>query len=86
MSSLLGERFMTRSSIVLLAAAFLATISTSSEARHYQHNSCDFGPPHEYGRNNALSPLSYIYPAADWGPFYRCRYYMGTIVPLPDRY
>jgi hypothetical protein len=77
---------MTRSAMILLAAAFWATTSTSSEARHYRHNSCDFGPPQEYGRNNFLSPLTYVYPAADWGPFYRCRYYMGTIVPLPDRY
>ena len=77
---------MTRSVMILLAAALLATTSTSSEARHYRHNSCDFGPPNEYSRNNFLSPLSYVYPAADWGPFYRCRMYYTPMVSLPDRY
>ena len=76
---------MTRSAMILLAAAFLAAMSTASEARHYRHSSCDFGPPENYGRN-FLSPLGYVYPAADWGPFFRCHVYRTPIMPLPDRY
>jgi hypothetical protein len=77
---------MTRSVMILLTAALLATTSTSSEARHYRYTRCDSGPPHDYGHNNFLSPLSYVFPAADWGPFYRCRMYYTPIVSLPDRY
>lgn len=77
---------MTRSATILLAAALLVTISTASEARHYRHNYCQFGPAYDYSQNNSLSPLTHIFPAADWGPFYRCRMYYTAIEPLPDRY
>ena len=77
---------MTRSVMILLAAALLAITSTSSEARHYRYNRCDFGPPYDAGHNSFLSPLSYVFPAADWGPFYRCRMYYTPIEPLPARY
>lgn len=77
---------MTRSAMILLAAAVLATTSAPSEARHYRHSYCQFGPSYDYDQNNSLSPLTRIFPAADWGPFYRCRMYYSSIQPLPDRY
>jgi hypothetical protein len=76
---------MNRAGMILVAAAILAATSTSSEARHYRHSGCYFVPPHDYGPNN-LSPLTYVFPAADWGPFFYCRMYQSRIQPLPDRY
>jgi hypothetical protein len=34
---------------------------------------------YDYSHSNSLSPDSYIYPAANWGPFFQCRMYYSPV-------
>jgi hypothetical protein len=78
---------MSRLGMILLATAIFAATCAPSEARHYRHGRCGYGPYYDYSHSNFLSPLTYIYPAANWGPFFACRmYYSPVEPPLPDRY
>jgi hypothetical protein len=78
---------MNKPSMILLAAALLATTSTTSEARHYRHSRCGHGLYDANSQSNSLSPLGYLFPAADWGPFLGCRIYVSPVLTLPpDRY
>ena len=72
-------------SVAALAVSVL-TASTSAEARshhrHWHHYS-HVALYHDYSFGNVQSPTTYIYPAANWGPFFhRVRHY-GPIVYQP---
>jgi hypothetical protein len=78
--------------IALAVAAVVATAAGGpSEARTHahRHGYCGYGLHYDYSHSNFLSPLSYIYPAANWGPFFDCRMYYSPVVayqPVPYQY
>jgi hypothetical protein len=62
----------------------MTVMSTPSEAKHYGHRQyCGYSLHYDYSQSNFLSPRTYIYPAANWGPFFQCRYYLSPVVYLP---
>jgi hypothetical protein len=63
-----------------LAAVVLAATPQSSEARAYRHHYCTYFPHYDYTHSNQLSPMSYIYPVANWGPFFQCHMYVSPVV------
>jgi hypothetical protein len=78
---------MNRAFLILFAAAVVVVTLAPSEARRYHHGRCNYSPYHDYSASNYLSPLSYLFPAADWGPFFRCRMYSSPAVTvIPDQY
>jgi hypothetical protein len=71
-------------SVAALAVTALA-VPSSAEARahrhwhHYYHDALYY----DYDHGNTLSPAGYIYPAANWGPFFhRVRHY-GPVLYQP---
>jgi hypothetical protein len=74
----------TRTALAVLAAVALA-LPTHSNARGYRHHGrCGYALHHDYHYGNVQSPSTYLYPAANWGPFFACRMYYGPIyVQLP---
>jgi hypothetical protein len=67
-----------------MAAVVLAATVQSSDARAYRHHYCGYIPHYDYTHSNSLSPMSYIYPAANWGPFFQCHVYVSPVlVVLP---
>jgi len=68
-----------------LAAVIAAATSQPSVARSYRHYGyCTHFLHYDYSHSNALSPMSYIYPAANWGPFFQCHmYFAPVLVALP---
>jgi hypothetical protein len=79
-----GEAAMKKTGMALavLAAAALA-LPSASNARGYRHYArCGLHNDYHYG--NVQSPATYLYPAANWGPFFACHMYFGPIyAPLP---
>jgi hypothetical protein len=74
-------------SVAVLAVAALA-VPGSAEARTYRHwhHYYSYALYYDYDHGNMLSPASYIYPAANWGPFfYRVRHY-GPVLYQPPAY
>ncbi len=74
---------MRRVGLVALAVFVLAALtSRPSEARTYAHRSdyCLHTLHFDYSHSNSLSPYSYVYPAANWGPFFQCRLYYSPVV------
>jgi hypothetical protein len=74
-------------SIALAVAVVAAAAPGPSEARTYahRHHYCGYRLHFDYTHSNALSPDSFIYPAANWGPFFQCRMYYGPVfVYEPD--
>jgi hypothetical protein len=77
--------------VALVAFAVLvlvAGISKPAEARGYPHRYgyCLSALHFDYTHSNSLSAASYIYPAANWGPFFQCRMYYSPVSiyqPLP---
>jgi len=79
----LRRAVMRRVGLVALAVLVLAALtSRPSEARSYAHRSgyCLRALHNDYSHSNNLSPYSYIYPAANWGPFFQCRMYYSPVV------
>jgi hypothetical protein len=66
--------------VLALAAVVTAATPQSSEARGYRH--CTYFLHYDYAHSNALSPMSTIYPAANWGPFFQCHMYVGPVLVL----
>jgi hypothetical protein len=67
--------------IAALAVMALAT-PDPAEARGYRHyyaRGCGYTLYYDYSHSNFLSPLTYIYPAANWGPFFACQIHYGPI-------
>ncbi|MGA7807982.1 hypothetical protein [Bradyrhizobium sp.] len=70
-------------SIAVAAALVLAATSGPSAARgyaHRHHHSCGYWLHYDYTHSNQLSPMSSIYPAANWGPFFQCRLYVSPVI------
>jgi hypothetical protein len=80
---------MRRVGLVAFAVLGLTAINSGpSEARTYPHRFgyCLHALHYDYSHSNSLSPDSYIYPAANWGPFFQCRMYYSPVYvsqPLP---
>jgi hypothetical protein len=73
--------------LLALAAAVAAATPQASEARAYRH--CSYFLHYDYTHTNALSPMSTIYPAANWGPFFQCHMYVSPVLvalPTPAPY
>jgi hypothetical protein len=74
-------------SVAVLAVTALA-VPGSAEARPHRHwhHYHSYALYYDYDHGNMLSPTSYIYPAANWGPFfYRVRHY-GPVLYQPPAY
>jgi len=74
--------------IVFAVLVLAAGISNPAEARIYPHRYgyCLHTLHFDYSHSNSLSPHTYIYPAANWGPFFQCRMYVSPVYayqPLP---
>jgi hypothetical protein len=66
-------------SIAALGAGLLS-VPGSAEARAHRHHG-SYALYYDYTHGNMLSPASYVYPAANWGPFFhRVRHY-GPVLP-----
>jgi hypothetical protein len=63
--------------IVTAAAAGPSAARTYAHRHHYY---CGYGLHYDYSHGNLLSPLSYVYPAANWGPFFQCRMYVSPVI------
>ena len=67
----------------LATIAIVAATSGSAEARgHHRHGYYGCHMYDDYAHSNALSGLSYIRPAANWGPFFRCRMYSSPVISV----
>jgi hypothetical protein len=66
----------------VLAAAALLTLSGAAEAggHVHRHGFCSGHLHYDYTRSNFLGPFTYIYPVANWGPFFQCHRYRGPVV------
>jgi hypothetical protein len=54
-----------------------------AEARGYWHSrGCGYAPYRDYSLGSVQSPLTYIYPSANWGPFFHCYPHYGPILIL----
>ena len=52
-----------------------------AEARGYWHgHGCEYALYRDYSFGNVQSPWTYIYPSANWGPFFHCHRYYGPIL------
>ena len=73
-------------SLASVAALIVTLLASSADARVYRHWHSHSQPVY-YTYGNVQSPWTYIYPAANWGPFFhRVRRY-GPILPYePVRY
>jgi hypothetical protein len=75
---------MKKALMVLGLSATLALITGSAQARHWRYHAyCDGITYTDYSHGSSLSPWTYIYPVANWGPFYHCVRHFGPVVYLP---
>jgi hypothetical protein len=81
----LRRRFMRAGHVALAIIAIVVSTSGPSEARRYAHRHSLYGCHQydDYTHSNALSVNSYIYPAANWGPFFHCRAYISPVLVAP---
>jgi hypothetical protein len=78
---------MSRVGLVALTVLVLAAITSQpSQARSYGSGYCLHALHYDYSHSNSLSPYSYIYPAANWGPFFQCRMYYSPGYYQPLQY
>jgi hypothetical protein len=78
------ERFMKAGRVALAVIAIAAATSGQAEARiHHRHSHAGCHLYDDYTHSNALSASSYIYPAANWGPFFHCRMYYSPVLVAP---
>jgi hypothetical protein len=57
--------------------------SAEARIRRHWHHYGSYALYYDYHFGNVQSPWTYIYPAANWGPFFhRIRHY-GTVLYLP---
>jgi hypothetical protein len=70
--------------VALAVIAIAAVTSGQAEAGiHHRHSLYGCHLYDDYTRSNALSGYSYIYPAANWGPFFRCHMYYSPVFVAP---
>jgi hypothetical protein len=71
----------------IAVATLLLLVSRPADARahrHWHNHYSDNSLYYDYSYSNVQSPATYIYPAANWGPFfYRVRHYGPLAGPLP---
>jgi hypothetical protein len=83
-----SERSM-KAALVALAVVTIAALTAAPAEAHRHHRYAHYA--HYYGchmsddytHSNALSGMSYVYPAANWGPFFRCRMYTSPVISAP---
>jgi hypothetical protein len=85
LTAVFGGLMMKKATMILasIAALGVALLSApgSAEARHRHYHHNGYALYYDYDHGNTLSPVSYIYPAANWGPFFhRVRHY-GPVLP-----
>jgi hypothetical protein len=68
------ERLMRAGRVALAVIAIAAVTSGQADGCHLYD---------DYTHSNALSASSYIYPAANWGPFFHCRMYYSPVLVAP---
>lgn len=73
---------MKKALMVLSFSATLALMTGSAQARHWRY--CDSLTYADYSQSSHLSPWSYIYPVANWGPFFHCVRHWGPVI-YPQR-
>jgi hypothetical protein len=71
-------------SMALAAALIVTLLASSADARVYRHWHTHSQPLY-YTYGNVQSPWTYIYPAANWGPFFRRVGHYGPVLPY-ERY
>jgi hypothetical protein len=76
---------MKKAATILASVAALAVTSlsvpSSAEARAHRRHHSGYALYYDYSHGNGLSPTGYVYPAANWGPFFhRVRHY-GPVLP-----
>jgi hypothetical protein len=72
-------------SIAFVIAVVIAAAASEAKTYGHKHRYCGYGLHYDYTHSNALSPYSYIYPAANWGPFFQCHMYYSPVYLLgPD--
>jgi hypothetical protein len=84
-----SERSM-KAALVALAVVTIAALTAGPAEAHRHHRYAHYA--HYYGchqsddytHGNALSGMSSIYPAANWGPFFRCRMYYSPVISAPS--
>ena len=70
----------------LISVALTIVAATPAHAGHYRHYRCS-SLNYDYSHSSLLSPLTYVFPSANWGPFFYCRmYYSPVEPPSPDHY
>jgi hypothetical protein len=78
--SMMRKEVMILASVAALAVTSLS-VSTPAEARHRHRHYSNYTLYYDYSHGNALSPASYIYPAANWGPFFHHVRHYGPVLP-----
>jgi hypothetical protein len=65
-----------------LTAVALLTWNGAAEARSHVHRYgfCSGHLHYDYTRSDFLGPLTYVYPVANWGPFFQCHMYRGPVI------
>ena len=66
--------------VALAVVAIAALTAAPAEARRHHRYAYGCHLYDDYTKSSALSALSYVYPAANWGPFFHCRMYSTPIV------
>lgn len=74
--------------IILAAVAAVSVagfaIPGPAEARAYRHShQCEYALYRDYSLGNVQSSSTYIYPSANWGPFFHCHRFYGPILIAP---
>ncbi len=71
-------------SVAALAVTSLSVPSSSAEARAYRHrHHSGYALYYDYSHGNTLSATSYVYPAANWGPFFHRVRHFGPVPVVP---
>ena len=77
---------MKKAVIILASVAALAVTSLSvpspAEARAHRHHG-GYALYYDYSHGNTLSATSYVYPAANWGPFFHLVRHYGPVPVVP---
>ena len=68
------------SAVVTIAALMAAPAEAHRHHRYAHYYGCHMSDDYTHG--NALSGMSYVYPAANWGPFFRCRMYTSPVISV----
>jgi len=70
-------------SVAALAVTSLSVPSPAEARAHRHRHHHGYALYYDYSHGNTLSPMSYVYPAANWGPFFqRVRHY-GPVPVVP---